>query len=236
MGTLCRLGFCGQRRDDYAGTAQPVARELNDKDCTINWIIFSIFVYVSAQLLICFVVVRGMKNEQDYLLAGRKLRLPMITMTIFATWFGAESCIGAAGAIYDNGLTGGRADPFQQASRPILRTASSTHALAPRLRSIMLTSMNKSTPPPCAGRGGVLVVPPAFSATAASRAVTGVPRPGMALGEVDLAAEQVLHGADEPERRAGASELFLQGRVTVAKIHVEEDLISECRFRSFSPR
>lgn len=53
-----------------------------------------------------------MNNEQDYLLAGRKLRLPMVTMTIFATWFGAESCIGAAGAIYENGLTGGRADPF----------------------------------------------------------------------------------------------------------------------------
>ncbi|MSR12848.1 MAG: sodium:solute symporter [Gammaproteobacteria bacterium] len=64
------------------------------------------------QLVICFIVVRGLQNEQDYLLAGRKLRLPMITMTIFATWFGAESCIGAAGAIYDNGLSGGRADPF----------------------------------------------------------------------------------------------------------------------------
>lgn len=64
------------------------------------------------QLIICFIVVRGLQNEQDYLLAGRKLRLPMITMTIFATWFGAESCIGAAGAIYDNGLSGGRADPF----------------------------------------------------------------------------------------------------------------------------
>jgi len=67
---------------------------------------------VLLQLIICFIVVRGLQNEQDYLLAGRKLRLPMITMTIFATWFGAESCIGAAGAIYDNGLSGGRADPF----------------------------------------------------------------------------------------------------------------------------
>ncbi len=53
-----------------------------------------------------------MHSEQDYLLAGRKLGVPMVAMTIFATWFGAESCIGAAGAIYENGLTGGRADPF----------------------------------------------------------------------------------------------------------------------------
>lgn len=55
---------------------------------------------------------RGLRNEQDYLLAGRSLRLPLLTMTIFATWFGAEACIGAAGAIYENGLTGGRVDPF----------------------------------------------------------------------------------------------------------------------------
>lgn len=53
-----------------------------------------------------------MRDEQDYLLAGRRLRLPLLTTTIFATWFGAEACIGAAGAIYDEGLTGARIDPF----------------------------------------------------------------------------------------------------------------------------
>lgn len=68
--------------------------------------------YVVLQLAITLIVVRGVHSEKDYLLAGRKLRLPMVTMTVFATWFGAESCIGAAGAIYENGLSGGRADPF----------------------------------------------------------------------------------------------------------------------------
>lgn len=53
-----------------------------------------------------------MNDEQDYLLAGRRLGVPMIAMTIFATWFGAEACIGAAGIIYDEGLSGSRADPF----------------------------------------------------------------------------------------------------------------------------
>jgi SSS family transporter len=67
---------------------------------------------VLLQLLICFYVVRGMRSEQDYLLAGRKLGVPLVSMTIFATWFGAESCIGAAGLIYDEGLAGGRIDPF----------------------------------------------------------------------------------------------------------------------------
>jgi Na+/proline symporter len=32
--------------------------------------------------------------------------------SIFATWFGAETCIGAAGAVYAEGLAGGSADPF----------------------------------------------------------------------------------------------------------------------------
>jgi len=33
-------------------------------------------------------------------------------MSLFATWFGAESCLGAAGAVYRDGLGGGKADPF----------------------------------------------------------------------------------------------------------------------------
>ena len=55
---------------------------------------------------------RRMHNEQDYLLAGRRLGVPMIAMTVFATWFGAEACVGAAGIIYDEGMSGSRADPF----------------------------------------------------------------------------------------------------------------------------
>lgn len=53
-----------------------------------------------------------MRNEQDYLLAGRQLGVPMVAMTVFATWFGAEACVGAAGIIYEEGLSGSRADPF----------------------------------------------------------------------------------------------------------------------------
>lgn len=55
---------------------------------------------------------RRMRNEQDYLLAGRSLGVPMIAMTVFATWFGAEACVGAAGIIYEEGMSGSRADPF----------------------------------------------------------------------------------------------------------------------------
>lgn len=74
--------------------------------------LLAIFGYLLLQLLICVLVMRRMSSEQDYLLAGRSLNLPLTTMTIFATWFGAETCIGAAGAIYADGLAGGRIDPF----------------------------------------------------------------------------------------------------------------------------
>ncbi len=51
-------------------------------------------------------------SEDDYLLAGRRLGLGLGTFTIFATRFGAETCIGSAGSIYSKGLSGGSADPF----------------------------------------------------------------------------------------------------------------------------
>jgi SSS family transporter len=36
----------------------------------------------------------------------------LATFSIFATWFGAESCIGTAGTAYQEGLAGVKADPF----------------------------------------------------------------------------------------------------------------------------
>lgn len=78
----------------------------------INWVFVCIVGYILLQLLVCVVVMNRMTSEQDYLLAGRRLGLPMVAMSIFATWFGAEACIGAAGIIYHEGLSGSRADPF----------------------------------------------------------------------------------------------------------------------------
>ncbi len=77
-----------------------------------NWVLICILGYVALQLVISFIVMRRLKNETDYLLAGRKLSVPFGAMSVFATWFGAETCIGAAGAIYENGFAGARIDPF----------------------------------------------------------------------------------------------------------------------------
>jgi SSS family transporter len=71
-----------------------------------------IFIYILIQLLIGLLVSRGIRNEDDYYLAGRRLGYGLGTFTIFATWFGAETCIGSAGSVYRDGLSGGTSDPF----------------------------------------------------------------------------------------------------------------------------
>jgi SSS family transporter len=78
----------------------------------MDWILFGILIYIAIQLTIGFWVSRYIHTEQDYLLAGRSLGMGLGTFTIFATWFGAESCIGSSGAIYEGGISGGSADPF----------------------------------------------------------------------------------------------------------------------------
>lgn len=75
-------------------------------------VLWGVLGYVMLQLVVGAVVSRRIRTEADYLLAGRSLGYGLAIFTIFATWFGAETCIGAAGAIYENGLSGGSADPF----------------------------------------------------------------------------------------------------------------------------
>lgn len=68
--------------------------------------------YVALQLGVGVVVSRKVRDEDDYLVAGRSLGPLMTTASVFATWFGAETCIGAAGQVYDKGLHAVSADPF----------------------------------------------------------------------------------------------------------------------------
>jgi len=71
-----------------------------------------ILAYVLAQFLIVLLIARRARGESDYLLAGRRLGPALATFAIFATWFGAETTIGAAGAVYGGGLADSTADPF----------------------------------------------------------------------------------------------------------------------------
>ncbi len=73
------------------------------------WFLLS---YLAIQLLVGLWLTRRISSEQDYFAGGRKLATGWVAFSLFATWFGAETCLGASGAIYESGLSGGRADPF----------------------------------------------------------------------------------------------------------------------------
>lgn len=51
-------------------------------------------------------------SAKDYAVAGRSLPLPVVTATVFATWFGAEAVFGVSATFVKEGLTGVVADPF----------------------------------------------------------------------------------------------------------------------------
>lgn len=78
----------------------------------MNVVLGCILTYVLAQLAIAAWFARRVRSESDYLLAGRSLGPWLGTFSVFATWYGAETCIGAAGEAYASGISGVLADPF----------------------------------------------------------------------------------------------------------------------------
>jgi len=79
----------------------------------MNLVLGCILAYVASQLLIAWWFSRRRnRTEEDFVVAGRSLGPWMTLFAVFATWFGAETCIGAAGQAYERGLTGVLSDPF----------------------------------------------------------------------------------------------------------------------------
>ena len=78
----------------------------------MNWELFGISLYVLSMLFVGVWVSKRIKTEEDYFLGGRSLGPFLATFSIFATWFGAETCIGTAGNVYRDGLSSLHADPI----------------------------------------------------------------------------------------------------------------------------
>jgi Na+/proline symporter len=72
----------------------------------------AILLYLLVQFGIGIWVSRRIRSEADYLIAGRSLGYGLATFSIFATWFGAETIIGAAGTTYREGVSLASAEPF----------------------------------------------------------------------------------------------------------------------------
>ncbi len=76
------------------------------------WVIGGIAVYMLVMLYIGYLTSKNINNSEDFIVAGRRLPLGLATATLFATWFGGGTSMGAAGESYYNGFLGAIADPF----------------------------------------------------------------------------------------------------------------------------
>ena len=79
---------------------------------TVTPLLAAILAYLVVQLAIGAWVSRRIRTEDDYLVAGRRLGPVLATASIFATWFGAETIVGAAGRTATEGLSFASAEPF----------------------------------------------------------------------------------------------------------------------------
>lgn len=72
----------------------------------------ALIVFLALQLGIGVWVTKYIANEADYLVGGKRLGYVLVTFSLFATWFGAETVIGSSGEIYGGGITLASAEPF----------------------------------------------------------------------------------------------------------------------------
>ena len=71
-----------------------------------------LILYLVALLALSLYANRRVQDEEDYLVAGRRLPLWLAWGTLLATWFGAATVLGAAEAARVEGLRGTILDPF----------------------------------------------------------------------------------------------------------------------------
>ncbi|MCP9449777.1 MAG: sodium:solute symporter family protein [Nitrospira sp.] len=71
-----------------------------------------VLLYLLASVGIGLYAATRVHNAKDFAVAGRSLPLPIVTATVFATWFGAEAVLGISATFVKEGLRGVIADPF----------------------------------------------------------------------------------------------------------------------------
>ena len=71
-----------------------------------------VILYLVASVAIGLWAAARVRDTRDFAVAGRSLPLPVVTATVFATWFGAEAVFGVSAQFVKDGLHGVVADPF----------------------------------------------------------------------------------------------------------------------------
>ena len=75
-------------------------------------LIWFVILYLLVSVGIGLYASTRVRNARDYVVAGRNLPLPVVTATVFATWFGAETVLGISATFVQDGLGAVVADPF----------------------------------------------------------------------------------------------------------------------------
>jgi len=75
-------------------------------------LIWFVVAYLLVSVAIGLYAATRVHNTKDFAVAGRHLPLPVVTATVFATWFGAETVLGISATFVKDGLGGVVADPF----------------------------------------------------------------------------------------------------------------------------
>ncbi|MCM8596960.1 sodium:solute symporter family protein [Accumulibacter sp.] len=75
-------------------------------------LIWFVVIYLLLSIGIGLYAATRVHNTKDFAVAGRSLPLPVVTATVFATWFGAEAVFGVSATFVREGLRGVVADPF----------------------------------------------------------------------------------------------------------------------------
>src|SRR5262245_24157648 len=75
-------------------------------------LVWFVVFYLALSIGIGLLAATRVHNTKDFVVAGRNLPLPVVTATVFATWFGAETVLGISATFVKEGLGGVVADPF----------------------------------------------------------------------------------------------------------------------------
>ena len=75
-------------------------------------LVWFVVLYLLASIGIGLYASTRVHNAKDFAVAGRHLPLHIVTATVFATWFGAETVLGISATFVKEGLHGVVADPF----------------------------------------------------------------------------------------------------------------------------
>ena len=71
-----------------------------------------VILYLACSVGVGLYAATRVHNTKDFAVAGRCLPLPVVTATVFATWFGAETVLGISATFVKDGLRAVVADPF----------------------------------------------------------------------------------------------------------------------------